>query len=284
MRRSRPLLLALSIGASACSKPAAPAPQGHPDSHAEPPVAPPKPLIETGVIEGVVRLAAGHELPAYMPEQMEKHVLAQTAAAPLPESCTPPRVADRQPVQQTADGLLTGVVVAASNFSHARPRPPHVQEVAIDDCRLKPSIVVAMTGDTLRVRSNVNYPFMPSYGADLEVRTLIPGQTYEAPLKKPGVSALLCGFTAPCGRTDVIVMKSPLAVVTDAQGKFRIADFPAGETVSLSAWHPLFQESRIDVRVEPGATKQVEFVLTPSAPPPRAAPAPEPVKKSKTAH
>jgi hypothetical protein len=229
---------------------------------------------QNGVIEGRVRLAPGYELPAYAQPQMERKVLAHTEHAPLPESCAPPKTTDRQPVKLADDGVsLSGVVVAGSQFSHAQKRAPMMHEVLIEDCRLKPSVVVAMKGDMLRVRSALDYPFMPAFGEEPVVRTLIRGQTYDAKLETPGVAPLLCGFTAPCGRTDVITLMHPVAAVTDAKGKFKIDAFPAGESVALSAWHPLFKESRIEVRVEPGETKQVELVLTPNVP---QSPAPTP--------
>lgn len=204
--------------------------------------------------------------------------------------CTPPKIADRQPVQVTAEGLLSGVLVAPSNFSKEPPYRARVHEVAIDDCRLKPALVVAVKGDMLRVRNNVNFPFMPNYGGG-PIRSLIPGQTYDVPLDKPGVVNLMCGFTSPCGRTDVVVMLHPITAITDAAGKFRFDAFPPGETVSVSAWHPLFEEARQDIRVEPGETKRIELVLTPlpqaPAPPPEApktetAPTPEAKATTKT--
>ena len=160
-------------GMAACSKPGKPATASSPTTTQ--PKVPSNPLGDVGVLTGVVHLAQGAELPSYLPEQMEKQVLKHAEGAPLPTTCTPPRTTDRQPVRLTSDGLLSGVVVAASNFSHQRPRPPRVHEVMIEDCRLKPMLVVAMKGDTLRVRNSVNYPFMPAYGPSPEVRTLIPG-------------------------------------------------------------------------------------------------------------
>jgi hypothetical protein len=225
---------------------------------------------QKAVVEGVVRFADGFELPSYPPEQMTKKLLKQLPPEAPPAACTPPKTTDRQPVTLTPDGLLGGVMLAASNFSHQPNRPPLVHEVTIEDCRLKPSLVVAMKGDSLRVQSTVNYPFMPSYNEGSSVRSLIPGQTYDVVLDKPGVAPLFCGFTASCGRTDVIVMLHPVYTTTDASGKFRFDDFPAGENVSLSAWHPLFQEAKIDLRVEPGEHKTVELVLKPNAQAPKA--------------
>ena len=223
----------------------------------------PPPGTGTGTIEGVVRLAAGAELPSYSSEGMEKKILEHTKHAALPETCTPPKTTDRQPVQATPEGYLTNVVLAASEFSKQPQRPQMTHDVVIEDCRLTPAIVVAMKGDTLRVRNALNYPFMPTYGPNPVVRTLIMGQTYEVTLDNPGVAPLLCGFTAPCGRTDVVVMMHPLHTTTDAQGKFKLENFPAGETVKLSAWHPLVQESAIEVKLEPGEVKRVELTLTP---------------------
>ncbi len=235
------------------------------------------------VVEGVVRLAEGAELPAYTRAQMEKKVLRALAPEAAPAACTPPKLSDRQPVKLTPDGLLVGVMLAPSGFSHQQQRPPLVHEVTIEDCRLTPSLVVAMKGDSLRVRNTVDYPFMPSYDQGPMVRSLIPGQTYDVPLNKPGVLPLLCGFTAPCGRTDVVVLLHPIYAVTDEHGKFRFDDFPAGEKVSLSAWHPLFKETKIELQVEPGEHKQLELVMTPAPQAPEPAEPEVPAKPGKKA-
>ena len=52
-----------------------------------------------------------------------------------------------------------------------------------------------------------------------------------------------------------------------AEGEFRIEDFPADQTVRIYAWHPLFFETFLNVRVERGEEKRVELVLTPKPPP-----------------
>ena len=106
---------------------------------------------------------------------------------------------------------------------------------------------------------------MPTYGDNPYLRTLVAGQTgEEIPLDKPGVQPILCGFTAPCGRADVVVVHHPLASVTGEDGTFRIEGVPAGEKFNLNAWHPLFEASRIEVTVAPGETKTVELVIKPA--------------------
>jgi len=239
----------------------------------------------TGVLIGVVRLAEAADLPEYTDGQMERKVLSHTQRAALPDACSPPKINDQRPVQLTADGLLAGVMLAASDFSTQPDVPPITRSVVIDDCRLTPRLIVAKKGDTLRVTSKVNYPFMPAFGATAVVKTLIPGQNYDVPLDQPGVSAITCGFTAPCGRADVIVLEHSYFTVTDGQGHFRFESFPADEAVTLNAWHPLFKEAKITVELGRGEERKVELVLEPAAPPPPAAPASptEPEKPSKPA-
>jgi hypothetical protein len=254
------------IGASGCRDCSSAGSSPAPAPTAAPAVPAAKPPIAEPVVEGSVRLAEGYEVPSYPEEGMEKKVLDHVSEAPLPGSCTPLEASDRQPVKLTSDGHLAGVLLAASKFSHQPARPPRVHEVVIRNCRLEPALVVAMKGDSLRVRNEVDYPFMPGLGQQPVARTLSRGQTYDVVLDKAGVNPLLCGFTAPCGRTDVVVMLHPYYAVTDAAGRFRFEDFPTGETVAVSAWHPLFQESRQELRVEPGAHHKLEFALTPLAP------------------
>jgi hypothetical protein len=174
-------------------------------------------------------------------------------------------VADRQPVRATADGKLIGVLVTASDFSHNPERAPRTYDVAIEDCRLTPSFIAAQKGDSLRITNRVNFPFMPTFGPTALVETLVPGQKLDVPLNTPGVNDVLCGFTAPCGRTDVVVLQHPLYAVTDEHGDFRIDDFPVGETVHVNAWHPLFDAQELSVRVESGSAQKLDFVITPVA-------------------
>ena len=245
----------------------------------KPGAAPAKPLAPAkGVLTGVVRLTPGADLPEYSDAHMERKILGHTERAAMPEMCSPPKLTDHQPVRLTDDGLLIGVMLAASEFSTQSEVAPMVREVKIEDCRLSPRLITAKKGDTLRVMNMVNYPFMPAYGETTMVKTLIPGQTYDVPLDKPGVSAVTCGFTALCGRTDVIVLEHPYHAVTDDKGHFRIENFPADEPVTLNAWHPLFKEAKIELTLGRGEERSVELVLEPASPPPApatpAAPAP----------
>lgn len=266
------LLASAAGGCDSCGK----KPDGSAATGPTAPSAPPASGPATGVLTGVVRLTNGAELPEYAEGQMERKVLSHTERAALPATCSPPKLTDRKPVQLTADGLLGGVMLAASEFRTQPDVPPVTHALKIEDCRLTPRLVVAKKGDTLRVTSTVDYPFMPAYGDTAVVKTLIPGQNYDVPLDQPGVSAVTCGFTAPCGRADVIVLEHPYATVTDAQGHFRFEKFPADQAVTLNAWHPLFKEAKITVELGRGEEKKVELVLEPAAPAPAPAPTPAP--------
>jgi hypothetical protein len=248
-----------------------------PPAAAPPPAPPPKP----SVVEGVVRLAEGAELPRYTPEQMERKVLEHVQRAALPPACTPPQNDDALPVRSNEAGLLEGVMVAVSGFKGFVSRAPRIHEVTIKDCRLAPRLVVAMRGDVLRIRNEVDYAFMPTFGPTSIVETLTRGQTKDVKLEQNGVQSVLCGFTAPCGRSDVVTLFHSLFAVTDAQGHFQISDFPEDQDVELHAWHPLFADSKLQVRITKGETRKVELVLTPTpAAPPAAAPADAGVAKA----
>jgi hypothetical protein len=167
-------------------------------------------------------------------------------------------------VRTTPDGKLIGVMVTVSDFKKNAERAPRIYDVVIQDCRLTPSLVVAMLGDTLRIRNEVQFPFMPGYGKDPVLKTLLPTQTKEVLLQEPGVSPVQCGFMAPCGRTDVVVLHHPLYAVTGEDGTFRIEGFPADESLTVTAWHPLFSKSEQKLQLGQGEVKALDFTLTPA--------------------
>jgi hypothetical protein len=250
--------LALTFaGCGGCDKKEAPKKEPPPIDR---PVAQAEPFA---VLTGSVRLASP-EVPAFTDAEMERQVLDHAKRGAWPDECSPPKILDRRPLQLTDEGKLTGVVIAVSNFKkHPPKRKPVVHEATIRDCRLTPSTILAMQGDTLKVTSEVKFPFMPGYGPPSPVKTLMPGQSYDVELKTLGASPVSCGFTAPCGRTDVIVLSHTLAALTDAEGNFRIDSFPPGEQVTVTAWHPLLQQSEQQIEIAPGETKSIELVVSP---------------------
>ncbi len=220
------------------------------------------------VIEGHVRLAPGAELPRYFDNPM----IAASPRPGIPDFCNPPAERDREPVRRVAGDRLVGVLVAVSEFTGDVPREPATHEVFIRDCRLTPELVVATRGDTLRLVNETNYPFFPDLGQGL-MQALLRQQTRDLELGRGGVRTLACGFTAPCGRTQVVTLYHPLHTITDDQGHFRIEGVPSGQEIRLNAWHPLFAETNVAVTARPGETRRVEITLSPARA--QAAPTPQ---------
>ena len=222
-----------------------------------------------GAIDGVVRLAAGAELPSYP-------LVTGSAQPAPPEQCSPPRVADRQPVTAGPEGALGGILIAVSgfDFSLLPERQAVTHRVVIDDCRLSPPFVHATRGDQLELVNETDYPFLPVIGGSPMLQALLQNESRIVALDQGGVRSIGCAFAAPCGRSDVVVVYHPLHVLTDERGRFHLPGVPAGTALSVSAWHPLFREEIATVTLEAGGRAEVSMLLTP-APIPEAEPAGE---------
>jgi hypothetical protein len=220
------------------------------------------PQGETGFVEGVVRLAAGAEIPRYM-----ENPLQVEGRNPIPEDCTPPRDVDRTPVTVADEtGGLVGLSIVATGEDESRwPRPPEepvVHEVVIRDCRLTPSLVVTTRGDRVRISNDTGYPFFPEIGEGI-LQALLRGEPREVTMDQGGVRTVQCGFAAPCGRMELITLYHPVHTVSGAEGRFRI-EVPAEQDVRITAWHPLFDEVATTTRVAPGETREVELTIRPA--------------------
>jgi len=225
------------------------------------------------VVEGTIRLADGAELPRYKPEQLGR----RPGQPALPADCLPALESDLEPVSRTPEGLLDGVMVAATGDVDAFERElptyqPQVRDVRIERCRLTPRLVVAVRGDTLRVTNTGDYPFLPTMGDSPFLRALTRGQHRDFALDQGGVRSLGCGFAAPCGRTEIVVVYHPVFAVTDATGHFRMENVPVGDHLVFHAWHPLFEEATATADVREGEVAHVELVMRPAPPRPTAPP------------
>ncbi len=235
-------------------------------SSASPASSAPDPNAPVGTVEGTIRLAPGAHLPSYAANAVG--VLSGHPSS-WPHECTLPTGGDLQPVTMDAHRGLVGVLVAATGdpkhfrVPHAAPRDI---DVRIHDCRLTPAFVVATRGDTLVVHNEMKEPFMPSFPDDPFRRAAIQNTPLRMPLDRGGVRALACTLGVPCGRTDVIVLYHPVHAVIEAQGHYRLTNVPAGQRISLHAWHPLFKEALGTVTVQAGGTAHLDLVLSPLPP------------------
>jgi hypothetical protein len=255
--RSRALwLLCVLVACAACR-----------DTHRELRRAPVATLI------GRVRLAEGRPLPAYTPPDLARTLLHGGGHAEAPAECAAANAAALQPVALGEGRGLSGVVVAASDFTRVPERKPVTHTVAISGCRLQPPMLAAMAGDRIAIENRDAFAFEPLLGPAYAPHALASGQKAVLPLV-PGVESIRCSARAPCGRSDVVVFYHPVFATTGGGGEFRIANLPASELVRVTAWHPLFEESETFVWLEPGTTSSVEFVLAPKLrfePPPQSA-------------
>lgn len=226
----------------------------------------------TAVIEGVVRLAPGAELPRFP----ENPMVAPRGRPNLPEACTPPQERDREPVKLVEGDRLAGMIVALSEFDNPVPHEPETHELFIRDCRLEPSLVVATINDRLRLTNETDYPFLPDFGGGV-MQALLHKDSREVELGRVGMRTLTCGFAASCGRADIVTMAHGLRAVTDAEGRFRIENVPANDELKIHAWHQLFQETAETLTLSPGETREVELIVQPAPPPPP----PPPVERPK---
>lgn len=216
----------------------------------------------TGVVEGRVRLAEGMGLPGYAPFDMARAALRKANAPATPEACRPALEEARRPVQLGPERGLSNVVVAASDFVRLPKHEKASHRVALRGCRLEPAVVSAMEGDSLAIENRAERSVELMYGGSPSPLALAEGGSRRIALVA-GIDSLLCTPAAPCGRTDVVVFHHPVHAVSDARGAFRIAPFPAGELVRVTAWHPLFEPGETFVWLEPGQRIVIDLVLFP---------------------
>lgn len=215
------------------------------------------------VLSGRVRIADGSRLPAYAALDLARRPLHESSSSAAPKECAAANEAARSPVQLTAESLLAGVAVAASDFTRFSDRKPRLHKVAIRGCRLRPALIVARGGDLFELENRDAYGFEPLIGPAFSARALAPGKKLRVPLTPGGVESIMCSPRAACGRTDLVVLFHPVYAITDTRGQFRIDHFPSSQLVRVTAWHPLFEPSETFVWIEPGERAAVELVLTP---------------------
>jgi hypothetical protein len=216
-----------------------------------------------GTLIGEVLLAPDAQLPAYTPLDLVRRPLRVHSLPDPPSECTEANETARTAVTLAPERRLRGVVIAASDFTRVSERRSKHHKLKIEHCRLQPTVIAAQGGDILELENHDAYNFEPLMGPSYQGRVLRRGKTLELPLMASGIDIVQCTLGAPCGRTDLLVFHHPVHTVSDDAGYFRIPNFPAGELVRVTAWHPLFEPTETFVWIEPGQQTSVKLQLIP---------------------
>lgn len=85
------------------------------------------------------------------------------------------------------------------------------------------------------------------------------GQSKEERFDKPGIVRVFCDIHSHMSAT-VIVFNHPWYAIPDADGRFELADVPAGDR-ELTAWHERLGETTQRIQVETGRPTVADFTL-----------------------
>jgi hypothetical protein len=170
-------------------------------------------------------------------------------------------------LQVDAAGGVADVVV----WLEARPEPAvggpaEVQATPVLDqrgCRYLPPVIAARTGSTLRIRNSdplthtvhgVSEDGRTEFNLAMPLERMELVRTLPA---RPGTILVRCDVH-PWMRAWVRTFEHPYFTVSDAGGRFRLLDLPAGAG-ELRFWHPVLGEGRRSVQLAPGTRIELEM-------------------------
>jgi hypothetical protein len=216
------------------------------------------PLKFVGVVRGVVKLAKGAKLPIAPP------ILSHGVKPPSVAPCPPVDLSDQRTISLAKQtGGLSPVHLAMTGMSASPPHVPTTHELFIDACRLRPTLVGATRGDTLRVTNRSSTALIPTLPGDKFMRGMMTGESRDAPISATQVK-VSCGFGSYCGEALVVATTHPLYAVTTSEGFFTIENVPLDQDLRIHAWAPLFDVSSEPFRLSEDKREAViDLTLTP---------------------
>lgn len=184
----------------------------------------------------------------------------------------------------SADKGIKNVVVSLEGV--AKARPDAAAKIAVLDnrnCRFVPHVLALMVGSVLEIRNSdpilhnahghlVEFraadgskgPWSDPHARLRDVRTLFnmalppKGRAVRRRLSEAGLVHVMCNAGHGWMSAFIVIKEHPYFAVTDDEGRFEIADVPAGN-YRLQAWHELLGHQTREVEVSTGDTVQVDF-------------------------
>jgi hypothetical protein len=174
--------------------------------------------------------------------------------------------AGKRVIQETVlaalDGSMANVFVQLTGSFPDTPIP--AQPVTIDQrgCVYLPRVVGVRLGQTLQVRNGDNLLHnvhgLSGRGQGFNIGQPLAGMVNRVPLKQEETMLKLSCDVHTWMRAYVGVVKHPYFAVTGSDGRFEIANVPAGSQ-TIQAWHEQYGQLTKTVVVKPGGATSVDI-------------------------
>ncbi len=158
-------------------------------------------------------------------------------------------------------GALANAVVRLMGVKVTTPYPE--PSIVNDKCRFLPRVQIARPGAPAKTTSHD--PLLHTTNAQQDggptlfnVGLPAPGLVVTRPLNGPGLVRITCNTHT--WMRGFIVVTDDMAVVSDADGRFRLTGVPPG-TYELQVWHETLKAAPMKVTVKAGATATVALTL-----------------------
>jgi len=142
------------------------------------------------------------------------------------------------------------------------PVTPTRAEIRQKDENFVPRVVAVPVGSTVEFPNDdpiYHNVFSLSRTKTFDLGRFPKGKSRGERFDKPGVVKVFCQIHSHMSAT-VMVFDHPWFTVPDEGGTFELPNVPTG-TRQITAWHERLGDTTMEVRVEPGRTETIDFVL-----------------------
>jgi hypothetical protein len=217
------------------------------------------------VVLAVLILGSAPTTGAGTASTLEGVITTRATALPAIRVTVDPRVCGTQLPDEAIlvdeEGRLANAVVTLVGVKATGTAPSPM--ILNDQCRFVPRVQVVPPGSTVR-SSSKDAVLHTTTVQDANGRPLfslalpVPGLTMSKAVGAPGMARVTCN-THPWMR-GWLVVTDEMAAVTDAHGRFRLENVPAG-TYELRVWHEALQPASRKVTIAEGKPATVEIEL-----------------------
>ncbi len=183
--------------------------------------------------------------------------------AKIPADCASAREFYGPLFRRGPDGALADALVAVTGYRGVPPTRRPVERVTAEGCRWDKRTVAIGTGQRLTVAAKDRFGYVPSLAGGNTPFSMIPvpgGEPVEITPPKAGRFALV-DAAHHFIRADVFVLAYSTFDVTGVDGRFEIAEVPAGE-VKVNALLPvLMVTAEREIEVRTGEVTEVNLTL-----------------------